>query len=85
MSVFRSREFINNHIANIVKPIEERLVSRIMKIEDQYNLGSNVQGGPSIPVVHGKGKVNFASGGSKRGNNHYGRSPRRLTAIGHYK
>ena len=54
MSVFTFREFIDNHIANIVKPIEESLISRISKIEDQYNLGSDVQGGLSTPVVHGK-------------------------------
>ena len=68
ISVFRSREFIDNHIANIVKPIEESLISRISKIEDQYNLGSNVQRGINTPVVYGKGKANFASGVNKKGN-----------------
>ena len=68
MSVFRSREFIDNHIANIVKPIEESLVSKISKIEDQYYLGSNVQRGLNAPVGYGKGKANFASGVNKKGN-----------------
>ena len=56
-SFIGSKEFIDTQIDSIVKPLEERLLTRIMKIEDKYNMGLCVQDVLNTPVVYSKGKV----------------------------
>ena len=68
MSDFGSKEFIDTQIDSIVKPLEERLLNRIMKIEGKYNTGLCAQGALKSSEVSSKGNENSVTDGSERGN-----------------
>ena len=76
MSVYGYKDFINTQIDSCVKPLEDRLLTKIIKLEDQYNLGSCVRdvretkhqvSNQVHPVVHNNVTGNLVSDRNKRG------------------